>query len=383
MSGLTEIVSSLRRHQRIIVTGPQRAGTTIAAKILACELGYRFVPEEHVGWASVGKLFELYHAQQHFVVQGPCFCAYAHLLPGAVVLMRRPVEEILRSQARIGWSEFERDELDRYFATQGPIAQVKYHVWDRFQKSHLGQRAFELDYHSLRGHALWVEEEQRKIFHPRQISRTSVDEAIVDMERALKLKPDDAEGHKNLGNALRLQGRQGKAVAHLQQAVRLKPTDAEAYHNLGQALTRQRRWNEAILCYRQALRLKPDFAEAHKHLGDVYSRRPDVALDELIASFREAIRLAPDDAEAHNKLGCTLMDMGLQDEAISALRRACQLRPNLAWLHSHLLALLHLHPDYDSRSLAEEHDRWTNHFAQEGFAKWLAALREFIKTGTA
>ncbi len=230
--------------------------------------------------------------------------------------------------------------------------------WERFQKSRLGERAFELDYHSLRGHALWVGEDQRKIFHPRQISRTSVDEAIVEMERALKLNPDDAEGHKNLGEALRLQGRLRKAVAHLQQAVRLKPTDAEAYHNLGRALTRQRRWNEAILCYRQALRLKPDFAEAHKHLGDVYSRRPDVALDELIASFREAIRLAPDDAEAHNKLGCTLMDMGLQDEAISALRRACQLRPNAAWLHSHLLALLHLHPDYDARGLAWEHDRW-------------------------
>jgi len=28
---------------------------------------------------------------------------------------------------------------------------------------------------------------------------------------------------------------------------------------------------------------------------------------------------------------------------------------------------------------ADEYDRWTNHFEQEGFAKWLAALRRFME----
>ncbi|MGH7103411.1 MAG: SRPBCC family protein [Acetobacteraceae bacterium] len=30
---------------------------------------------------------------------------------------------------------------------------------------------------------------------------------------------------------------------------------------------------------------------------------------------------------------------------------------------------------------AEEHDRWINHFEQEGFATWLAALRRFMAVG--
>lgn len=29
---------------------------------------------------------------------------------------------------------------------------------------------------------------------------------------------------------------------------------------------------------------------------------------------------------------------------------------------------------------ADEHDRWINHFEQEGFAKWMAALRRFMAT---
>jgi hypothetical protein len=32
---------------------------------------------------------------------------------------------------------------------------------------------------------------------------------------------------------------------------------------------------------------------------------------------------------------------------------------------------------------AKEYDHWTNHFENEGFAKWLAALRRFMQTGTA
>ena len=32
---------------------------------------------------------------------------------------------------------------------------------------------------------------------------------------------------------------------------------------------------------------------------------------------------------------------------------------------------------------AEDYDRWTNHFAKEGFAKWLAALRHFMQNDRA
>src|SRR5579872_7158233 len=201
MSSLAEIVSSLRSYEQIIVSGPQRAGTTIAAKILAGELGYRNVPEEEVGVNDVVRLVELYRVGRRFVVQGPGFCPYVHLLPGAVVLMRRPVEEIVRSQARIRWLQ-EKAELAGYFTTEGPISQVKYEAWDRFQKPRLAERALELDYHSLAAHPLWLEQEQRQTFHPRQTS-------LTDAPRA-----------------------PGGAVARFQNAVRLAPQDPQAYYRL-------------------------------------------------------------------------------------------------------------------------------------------------------
>jgi protein O-GlcNAc transferase len=49
----------------------------------------------------------------------------------------------------------------------------------------------------------------------------------------------------------------------------LKPDYAEAHNNLGNALNDQGKLDEAVACYRRALELKPDYAEAHNNLGNV------------------------------------------------------------------------------------------------------------------
>jgi predicted O-linked N-acetylglucosamine transferase (SPINDLY family) len=337
--GLAEVVPGLRQYDQIIVTGPQRAGTTIAAQIVAAELNYRYVPEEDVGGTDLAQLLELYRHQRRFVVQGPGFCPYVHLLPGAVVLMRRPVAEIVRSQARIRWSQ-EQAELAGYFTTQGPIAQVKYDVWDRFQKPHLRERGWELDYHSLAGHALWIGQEQRSEFHYRQT-------ALHDVP-----------------------GSNGDVIAQLQQELRLTPADPQAFCRLARALSVQRRHPEAILCSRQAVRLNPDFAEAHRCLGDMLRAWRGTAVDEALASYQEVIRLEPNNADAWHVLGGILKDMGLLDEALDALRRACQLRPESAQFHSSLVYTLHYHPDSDPGALAREHHVWNERHA--------APLSQFI-----
>ena len=80
---------------------------------------------------------------------------------------------------------------------------------------------------------------------------------------ALRLKPDYAEAHNNLGIALQEQGQLAAAVAQYQEAIRLKPDYAEAHNNLGNALQEQGQLAAAVTQYQEALRLKPDYAEAH------------------------------------------------------------------------------------------------------------------------
>ena len=58
-------------------------------------------------------------------------------------------------------------------------------------------------------------------------------------------------------------------IRQYQEALRLKPDHAEAHNNLGIAFYQQRRTGEAIRQFQEALRLKPDFARARKNLGVV------------------------------------------------------------------------------------------------------------------
>ena len=78
---------------------------------------------------------------------------------------------------------------------------------------------------------------------------------------AIKLKPDSAGAHNNLGNALLLNGKIEEAISHYKMAIKLKPDYAEAHYNLGNALSKlKERLSEAISHYKMAIKLKPDFA---------------------------------------------------------------------------------------------------------------------------
>jgi len=62
-------------------------------------------------------------------------------------------------------------------------------------------------------------------------------------------------------------GRVQEAVGHYERVVQLKPDSAEAHNNLGNALAQIGEVREAIQQYGRALRLKPDYAEAANNLA--------------------------------------------------------------------------------------------------------------------
>jgi tetratricopeptide (TPR) repeat protein len=108
-------------------------------------------------------------------------------------------------------------------------------------------------------------------------------EAIAEYREAIRLKPDLAAAHNNLGYTLHVQGKLAEAIAEYREAIRLKPDDDTAHVNLGIALRNQGMLEEANAALREAIRLKPDLAEAHCSLGHVLSQQGQfrVALVEL------------------------------------------------------------------------------------------------------
>jgi Flp pilus assembly protein TadD len=164
-------------------------------------------------------------------------------------------------------------------------------------------------------------------------------EAFAEYREAIRLQPDYAAAHYNLGNTLRDQGKLLEAIAALREAIRLQPGYAEAHNNLGLALHDQGKVSEAVAEYREAIRLQPDYAAAHYNLGIVLAGQGKRA--EAIVAFREATRLRPDDAQAHHNLGLALHGQGKRAEAVAEYRAAIRLQPDYAGAHCNLgLALM-------------------------------------------
>jgi hypothetical protein len=64
-----------------------------------------------------------------------------------------------------------------------------------------------------------------------------LEEAEVSYRKAIKLKPDYAEAHNNLGNTLKELGRLEEAEVSYRKAIKLKPDYAGAYYNLSNNLS--------------------------------------------------------------------------------------------------------------------------------------------------
>jgi predicted O-linked N-acetylglucosamine transferase (SPINDLY family) len=99
-----------------------------------------------------------------------------------------------------------------------------------------------------------------------------LDEAVAAYERALKIAPENAVIHNNLGSALREQRRPDDAVSSLRQALALKPDYARALYNLGEALAEQGELGEAIALFGRAAQQigsgTIDWFYARKHACD-------------------------------------------------------------------------------------------------------------------
>ena len=78
------------------------------------------------------------------------------------------------------------------------------------------------------------------------------------LRRALELKPDYADAHSNLGNALQEQGQLDQAVASVSASFGAQAGLLRRLNNLGNALRAQGKLTESVASYERALELKPD-----------------------------------------------------------------------------------------------------------------------------
>lgn len=168
----------LTKYKRILVTGPQRSGTTIAAKMIAADTGYRFVDEHEFGVDDICH-FEEMLAIDGIVIQCPAMChlihKYGRTSENLIVFMIRRNEDIIASENRIRWhfAEYERSKYKNQFESVWnfyqylPICEIKKQVFIMHQEQEIKEH-MRIGYSELSNHRLWIDKQFRLNFTAKQ-----------------------------------------------------------------------------------------------------------------------------------------------------------------------------------------------------------------------
>ena len=135
-------------------------------------------------------------------------------------------------------------------------------------------------------------------------------------------------------------GEKQKAIASYNRALSLRPGDANVLSNRGVTLTDLKRFDEALASFDLALAIEPRHAEAHNNRGNTLKelKRFDAAL----ASYDRALAVRPDYATAINNRATVLHQLQRFDEALATMIAHSPYGRTMP-THSTIAALLWMH----------------------------------------
>ena len=152
--------------------------------------------------------------------------------------------------------------------------------------------------------------------------------ALEEFHAAVRIAPDYADAHNNLGAMLGRQGRREEAAAEYRIAVRYDAQSVGSHRNLGMILLELDRTDEAIVELTETARLDPASAPTRYALGIALSKVN--RNEEAVAQFADAVEIAPGESELHYHLGIALIQSGRSDDALAPLGQAIRLKPDYA-----------------------------------------------------
>ena len=146
----------------------------------------------------------------------------------------------------------------------------------------------------------------------RHMANNDISQAELCFRKALKIEPDFAEAHANLGLLLDQTNTQFEAENHYRHSIKCNPNYLQTYLNLGALLADQKRFVEAEAAYRQALVLNPNSPAAWSNLGVLQACQKQETAAEL--SYLTAIKLDADYHLAYFNFSYLLLRQGRFEE---------------------------------------------------------------------
>jgi Flp pilus assembly protein TadD len=159
----------------------------------------------------------------------------------------------------------------------------------------------------------------------RMTERMQYHDALLQINRALTLNPKMWEARYLGAYVYQMEGRFPEAIQRYEQYIKVKPDNAQAHINLGVCLRHENRIDEAEDEYRKAIDMNYYSLEAHFNLANIF-----IAHDELEKAIKELLaceKIAPTNAWVHNNLGVIYQKRDYLEEAEQEFNKAANLEP--------------------------------------------------------
>lgn len=157
------------------------------------------------------------------------------------------------------------------------------------------------------------------------------DEAVSSLRNLAQSEPGKAAVHALLADALLHTKSLVEAEREYRRAIDLQPKSALTWGKLAELYAKQDRWADAASAYLRAAQLDKDNAYFIYNAGLMY-RRED-RHQEAVALFQQVVARNAYFVDAWYAMGISLLNLKRASEAMPALQKAAELRPNDPEIH--------------------------------------------------
>lgn len=149
--------------------------------------------------------------------------------------------------------------------------------------------------------------------------------SVTAYKTAIKLIPDFAKAHYNMGKSRMGLDNIGRAHKSYESAIRANPYMYTAYNDIGVLYYKKDMYLSSIESYKKAIALNPFYYVAYNNLGISLKEIENYHESEI--AYRKAIKLNPNYSQAHNNLGTLLNKLGRHEESIICYKKALHINP--------------------------------------------------------
>ena len=179
-------------------------------------------------------------------------------------------------------------------------------------------------------------------------TRNQIAEAERAYRNALQINFEHVAARYRLGLSLKNRGRADEAMSELEQAIRLSPLDADIQAALsGMFFNQYAQTFETITAQlREAIRANPDDPMAFYELGNAYNELDRI--DEATEYYHRALERDSTLADAHFKLGLIMHRKGDHEKAVDHLQKAAAHNTQFTRVYFRLGSILYLIERYNA-----------------------------------